>query len=236
MDEFRSLADLLDLQSVDLDIDRLLFQRQHLPALEAYKDAHAKAESLTKELTSVRAALVEATRGLDRANGELDLAGTKLHSEENRLFAGGLGAREVQHLRQEVEMLKRKKTEEEDVILELMETKEDLEAKEADLADQEQAAVARRAEIESEVSESWKQIDAEIAKKEVRKADIAPLIEEELMELYDELRVSKDGVAVGRLADGQCGGCHLKLTAAEQSQVVKSDPPRCPHCRRILVP
>lgn len=236
MDEFRSLADLLDLQSVDLDIDRLLFQRQHLPALEAYKAAHAKAETLIKELAAVRSSLVEATRGLDRANGELDLAGTKLHSEENRLFAGGLGAREVQHLRQEVEMLKRKKTEEEDVILELMETKETLEGREVDLAAQAEVATAKRAEVESEISESWKQIDAEIAKKEVRKADIAPLIDEELMELYDELRISKDGVAVGRMAENQCGGCHLKLTAAEQSQVLKYDPPRCPHCRRILVP
>lgn len=236
MDEFRSLADLLDLQSVDMDIDRLLFERQHLPALEAYKRAHAKAESLSKELAEVRAKLLEATRGLDRATGELGIAETKLHSEENRLFAGGLGAREVGHLRQEVEMLKRKKSEEEDSILELMESKEELENREATLDQQSAEATAKRSEIESEISEAWKQIDAQIAKKEVRKADIAPLIEEELMELYDELRVSKDGVAVGRLGEGQCGGCHLKLTAAEQNDVMKLDPPRCPHCRRILVP
>jgi predicted nucleic acid-binding Zn-ribbon protein len=43
-------------------------------------------------------------------------------------------------------------------------------------------------------------------------------------------------VAVGRLADGICGGCHLRLSAAEQVEVLRDFPPRCMHCRRILVP
>ena len=54
-------------------------------------------------------------------------------------------------------------------------------------------------------------------------------------EIYDDLRDRKEGRIVGRLADGVCGSCHLRLSAAEVSRVVRDDPPRCIHCRSILV-
>ena len=81
----------------------------------------------------------------------------------------------------------------------------------------------------------WKKIDAELARKEGRKAEIIPQIPPDLLEMYDRLRASKQGVAIGRLVDGVCGGCHLALSAAEQLEVAKDEPPRCLHCRRILV-
>ena len=68
-----------------------------------------------------------------------------------------------------------------------------------------------------------------------RKVEIIPLIPPDLLGMYDKLRVSKEGVAIGRLIDGVCGGCHLALSAAEQLEVASDDPPRCLHCRRLLV-
>ena len=47
---------------------------------------------------------------------------------------------------------------------------------------------------------------------------------------------TEEGIAVGRFAEGVCGGCHLKLSAAEQAEVRKESPPRCLRCMRILVP
>ena len=60
-------------------------------------------------------------------------------------------------------------------------------------------------------------------------------IDAELMEAYEELRPIKDGVAIARLGEDICGGCHLRLSEAEKLQASKSDPPRCVHCRRILI-
>ncbi len=51
--EIPALADLLDLQDVDLQIDRLLERRQGLPELEQYRQANAarvEAESVHREL------------------------------------------------------------------------------------------------------------------------------------------------------------------------------------------
>ncbi|MDH5422299.1 MAG: C4-type zinc ribbon domain-containing protein, partial [Acidimicrobiia bacterium] len=88
---------------------------------------------------------------------------------------------------------------------------------------------------EVEVAEAWKRIDGEIARKESRKEAIVPLIDTDILELYESLRSHKEGVGAARLADGVCGGCHLTLSPAEQLEVLSDEPPRCLHCRRILV-
>ncbi len=202
--------------------------------MQAYRSAHTRVSDLAARHKAAEDELRTTTLDLDKTSGELELAEQKLAAEQNRLYAGGLSARDATFLRQEVEMLERKNGEAEDRILELMQQKDDQESAAAGLAEQLAAAEADKSEHEAVIQEAWNGIDARIAKKEVRKADIVPLIDDGLLALYDELRDLKEGVAIGRLAEGVCGGCHLSLTAAEQLEVKRSDPPRCIHCRRIL--
>ncbi|MCP3996707.1 MAG: hypothetical protein GY722_16855 [bacterium] len=235
MEELQSLADLLDLQEVDLQIDRLLHDRQSLPELEDYRSKHARAESLQAELVTAEAVLRETSLELDKTEGEMEISAERLDSEQNRLYAGGLSARDAEYLRREVEMLTRKRSEAEDLVLELMERRELQEAEVADLQDQVEAAAAAKSEVEGLIKEAWKSIDAQLAIKEARKGEIVPLVDEDLLDLYEQLRETKEGVGIGALTDNMCGGCHLKLTAAEELDAKRSDPPRCIHCRRILV-
>jgi predicted nucleic acid-binding Zn-ribbon protein len=236
MEDLRSLADLLDLQDIDLQIDRLLNQRQGLPELEEYRAAHAELENLERAHEVAAAELRDVSLDLDKTNGELTIAEEKFAAEQNRLYAGGLSARDADYLRQEVEMLGRKNTEMEDRILELMEARESKERDVDALAEQVVAAGGVKDDLETQIQEAWRAIDTQLARVEARKSDIVPLIDEDLLTLYEDLRPVKEGVAVGRLADGVCGGCHLTLTAAEQLSVLRQEPPRCIHCRRILVP
>lgn len=235
MEELRSLADLLDLQEVDLQIDRLLHDRQSLPELEEYRKAHETTESLTAELSAAESALRDTSLELDKTEGELEIGVTRLEAEQNRLYAGGLSARDADYMRREVEMLDRKRREAEDFILELMEKREQQEFGVTELRDRLDVATNKKAGIEAMIKEAWRGIDARLATKEARKSQMIPVFDEELLELYDQLRGSKEGVAVGALSDGMCGGCHLKLTAPEILEAKRSDPPRCIHCRRILV-
>ena len=236
MEEIRSLEDLLDLQGEDSAIDRLLERRGELPELEAYKKAHQQVSDLDQEIAAVNDRLREMALGIDKADGELKIGDEKLEREEQRLFAGSLSAKAAEHLRQEVDMLRRQNSEAETTILELMESRDAAQGElDRHQADRENVA-GEQANLEELIQREWKQIDAEIARHEARKIELAPLIPEGLMEMYEQLRPTKQGVAVGRMAEGICGGCHLALSAAEQSQVLKSEPPRCLHCRRILVP
>lgn len=235
MEELKSQADLLDLQSVDLEIDRLLHERESLPELESYRAAHEALAKASSRLEAAQAALRDINLAVDKTNGELEIAEEKIGREQMRLYAGGLSARDADYMRREVEMLTRKKGEMEDEVLELMERGEAQEAEVEAATDEVATLTKQKSELEATIAEAWKGIDARLAAKEERKAGIVPLIDEYLLELYEDLRKAKDGVGVGRLADGTCGGCHLRITEAEELEVRKSDPPRCIHCRRILV-
>ena len=235
MEELRSLADLLDLQEVDLQIDRLLHERQSLPELEEYRKAHGHHEALTAELATAEQALRETSLELDKTEGELEINVGRLDAEQNRLYAGGMSARDADYLRREVEMLTRKRGEAETLVLELMESRETEEAAVTDLKGRLEEASEAVAEVGGVIKGAWGGIDSQLAAKESRKTEMVALIEEDLLDLYDQLRGTKEGVAVGALTDGICGGCHLKLTAAEVIDAKRTDPPRCIHCRRILV-
>jgi len=235
MEEMQSFGDLLDLQAVDLDIDRLIHTRGTLPVLDEYKTAHASTAAAQGEYEALNGEFNLASRDLDKAEGELEILEEKLGREEQRLFAGGMSARETENMRNEVISLRSKQSEMEDLVLELIDSREKLEERVKAATIRLDEMKATEAKLEAEVGKEWKKIDAELARREGTKAEIVPLIPAELLQLYDRLRNAKEGVAIGRLIDGVCGGCHLALSAAEQLEVAADDPPLCLHCRRILV-
>ena len=104
--ELMSLADLLDVQELDLQIDRLLEQRQNLPELKTYKATHEQINTLEQTRGEEAKELRDLELTLDKSEGELELLEIKLDEHETRLFAGGMSARETEHMRLEVQSLK----------------------------------------------------------------------------------------------------------------------------------
>jgi uncharacterized protein len=233
--EIPVLADLLDLQEVDLQIDRLLDRRQSLPELDQYRKANAARIAAEAARDEVAGRHREVSLGLDKAEGELDILESRLSESETRLYAGGMSSRETEHKQLEVTSLKGQQSALEERVLKLL---DDREALDTELAAAEQAIadeLAVEKDLEARIGEQWKEIDAELARRETRKAEMTPSIPPDLLELYETLRKTKEGVAVGRFEHGQCGGCHLALSSPEQKEAREYDPPRCTHCRRIIV-
>lgn len=235
MEQLTSLADLLDLHDVDLQIDRLLEERGSLAELTLYKDVHEEVQRLEAALTEARSQLKAAELGLDRTNGELEIAANKAASEQNRLYAGGISARDADYLRREVDMLYARVKNLEDGVIEYMEAREAAEGTVDDLEVSLAEHVAEKERLGAVIRDRWRLIDKELAAKEGRKAAAAELVDEYLMELYEDLRGRRTGRVVARLTDATCGACHLRLSAAEAAKVVRDDPPRCIHCQAILV-
>jgi hypothetical protein len=236
MERVRSLHDLLDLQDVDAHIDRLIDQRQNLPELVEYRAAHEETLRVGTARDEVGDRLREVALAIDKTSGELEITQQKADAEEMRLYAGGLSARDADYLRREVELLKGKVSGMEDEVLDLMESREEIESDLARLDAELDTETGRKTELETAIRESWKVIDAEIAVKEHRKVEIVPSVDVDLMDLYEGLRGSRDGRVVGALSNGVCGACHLMLSSAEENEARRQDPPRCVHCRAILVP
>ena len=233
--ELTSLNDLLDLQEVDLQIDRLLDQRQSLPELEEYKSIHEELKEVEAGRDEKAAVLKSLELDLDKAEGELELLEIKLDEHETRLFAGGMSARETEHMRLEVQSLKAQRGALEEKVLGLLEAVDpahegvdEIESRIAEMSE-------KKSGLESSIREQWKSIDAELARKEERKEEALSPITADLLDLYETLRGIKEGVAVAPYDHGVCGGCHMALSPAEQHEAFQDDPPRCVHCRRILV-
>lgn len=236
MNELAGLSDLLDVQAVDSVTDRLLADREGMPELAE----HAAAVQAEAEASAAAAAtaerLREADREANRVEGELQLAEQTLQERERRLFAGGMGARETENMRMEVEGLRRQNSALEDELLELLERRETA------------AAAAGEAEREAKEAERvmWglaetikgkqSEIDVRLAAQDARRDEIAPLVAPDLMELYEELRQRRGGVVVGVLNGRSCGACHMEMSMAEYEEVVEEFPPRCIHCRAVVVP
>jgi len=235
VEEIRSLEDLLDLQSLDSGIDRLLDRRSQLPALAAYRTVHRRLERLNADITAAEAVKRDLDLSEDRTEGEMKLDEAKLEREEQRLYAGGLTAKDTTYLRDEVQMLRDRVGRREDEALALIEQQQATAAALETLEAARREGVVEKERLEAEIASEWQVIDADIARLEARKRDTVPLIDPDLLVLYEEIRPSKEGVAAAPMVDGTCGGCHLKLSAAEDVQVHKAFPPRCIHCRRILV-
>lgn len=233
--EMTSLADLLDVQDLDLQIDRLLERRQSLPELAAYKEAHEQEQRLTAEIDTAMADLKGLELEFDKAEGELQILEAKLGEHETRLFAGGMSARETEHMRLEVQSLHGQREALEERVLGMLERLDPARDRVADLETKRAAISEEKARLETVIKSEWKQIDAELARKEERKAEALAPIPPDLVDLYETLRQSKEGVAIGRFEHGVCGGCHMTLSPAEQIEAFEGDIPRCVHCRRILV-
>jgi uncharacterized protein len=229
------LSDLLDLQDVDLTIDRLIHQRQTLPELTTYQEAAGRRERLEEIRAGKGGELRSLELDLDKAEGELEIVEIKLKESETRLFAGGMSGRETEQKRLEVQSLRGQQSALEDRVLGLIDQVDPVRTEVARLDSLLSTTGTEVARLEEVIATAWRQIDAQIARHEESKREIAITISPELMALYEQLRKSKEGVAVGRLTGGQCGGCHLALSLPEQAEAADWDPPRCLHCMRILV-
>lgn len=234
--ELTSLSDLLDVQELDSRIDRLLERRQSLPELDAYKTAHEQEQGLATELREAEDGLRLLELDLDKAEGELEMLESKLKEHETRLFAGGMSARETEFMRLEVQSLRGQREAKEERVLVMLEQIDPARAGVAELRGRLAEIASTKSTLETAIKAEWKVIDAELARREQAKGEAVKPVPPDLLDLYEQLRRTKEGVAVGRFEHGVCGGCHMALSAAEQAEVLAQDLPRCVHCRRILVP
>ena len=233
--ELTSLVDLLDVQDLDLKIDRLLDQRQGLPELEKYRAAHGRLEQLEADRSRAAATLKQLELDFDKSEGELEILEAKLAEHETRLFAGGMSARETEHMRLEVQSLKGQREAMEERVLTMLDDVDPARDEVGKLDQEISAVTAEKTELEAAIKSEWRKIDAEIARKEERKKEALEPIPPDLIEIYEDLRQRKEGVAIGKLDHGVCGGCHMTLSSAEQAEALDAEMPRCVHCRRLLV-
>lgn len=228
---------LLDIQEIDTAIDRLMTRMR---ALEAGKDvevALAEANEAERLLGELRLRLDELSRDQMRFEHEIDSISQKAAAEERRMYDGSVAnAKELDSIRHEVDNLKKRRGDREDELLGLMEVREEREAQERAAAERWGSLRAQVETVEGTAVEELGRLTTERKERSEARAALAATIDTELLELYEDLRPQKKGVAAVALIDGVCQGCHEQLSSVEIDRLKKTkDTKRCEHCRRILV-
>ncbi len=228
---------LLELQDVDSAIDRLEARKRQLVSGEELRVLRRQTEEAEGRFGEVRLTLDEVARTQSRLEHEIDTMSQKAGAEEKRLYDGSIvNAKELEAMQHEIASLKERRSRTEDDLLELMERREELEARARELEEGVRALRERLEEIGGESARELERIEGELGERRADRAAIVPEIDEGLLELYEELRPQKKGVAVARLVDGVCQACHEKLSALELDRLKKTDGVRrCEYCRRIVI-
>lgn len=232
-----SLRPLLDLQRVDLALDRLKQRKADLPEQRTVDELTTESATTQKTLVERQEAFDRIVREQTRLEAEVSSLELKIAHESDRLYGGDISnPKELANIQAELDGLRRRKNHIEDQLIDVLEERESSEAElnetkarlsELDgmVADASDARDSAAIEIQNDLSSNG----------EARK-DLVAGIPEEILELYEDLRAKKNGVAAAALEGGVCRGCGVSLSPLALDQIKRSDDiVRCENCRRILV-
>ena len=228
---------LLELQELDTSIDRLGTRRRHLESGADVDEARGVVEKAEERVGELRMALDSVRSEERRLDHDVSSLEQRIAAEQGRLYDGSVAnPKELQAIQAEIAGLRSRKSRLEDEELEQMERREELEGRLPALEAELKEARERLDRLEESAERELTEIAAELERGRSEREGLIPEFDEELLELYEDLRSSKKGVGAARLVDGVCQGCHEKLSPLYLDRLKRAEGiRRCENCRRILM-
>ncbi len=120
---------LLDLQALDSTTDRLTHRRRTLPELAEIEELAERHGRLADDIVLLETEDRDLGREQAKVDGDVEQVRSRMGRDQKRLDAGQVGSpRELESLQSEIDSLKRRQAELEDVELEVMEKRERVQA------------------------------------------------------------------------------------------------------------
>lgn len=234
------LEQLLGVQDLDTTITQLDRRRAALPERHRVEEVEGRMAAVAARSAGVRRereALAARQADLEQQIGGLT---ARREAIEQRLYAArGGAARDLQAMDEEVRHLTSRRSELEELELEVMVEMEPLDAALAAAADERAALESELAAAADELAAAEAVIDAELATVGAARRTAAAAVPSELLDRYETLRGRMGGIGAARLVGNRCSGCHLELPAREVDRIRRLPPGTvvtCDQCGRILVP
>ena len=229
---------LIELQLIDTAISHLKIKLANLPEREQITAIHTRLENTAVELAVVETELADVAIDLRRVEVDVEQVADRIKKDESRLSSGAGSPKELEQLQHELGTLAKRQSELEDGELEVMLKHDAVKARVDELQNDQVGLKQLELELNIRLENATTAIQSEISVQQAERGQIAPKIEANLVELYEKVRTSNDGVGAALLVGNKCEGCHLSINAIEIERI-KSLPAdeiiRCEECRRILV-
>ena len=223
---------LLALAAEDVALAQLAHRRRTLPELAAVEAAQEAQRTLADDVVRAQTVVRDLDREQKRLEADVDTVRQREARDQARID-GGATAKEITGLQHELESLKRRQSDLEDQVLELMERRETADAA---LAAAQQGLTAAQAEQQrdaalAEIADATKQHQA-------TRDEIAGTVPAPLLALYDRIAKQTGSTGAAHLHARRCEGCRIELYGNELATFRNADPHsvlRCENCGRILI-
>jgi predicted nucleic acid-binding Zn-ribbon protein len=229
-------ARLLDVAACDLEIQRAstalrgLSDTLHIPTLEAaldeikgrLHDALVEKETIQAELT--------------RAESDVQLVESRIAQDEERLVHTA-SAKDAQGLEHELESLKKRRSDLEDIELAIMERLEQADSALSGLEAERDTAEGALAEARTQFEATSAELTAQRSTQEAARGDIVSSLPEDLYALYERQR-ERYGVGASHLRGGVSSASGVALTESDLQEIRTAAPDQvilCPDSNAILV-
>jgi uncharacterized protein len=229
---------LLELADLDTELGRLDHRRRTLPENGELEQLAERTAKVKDAITIADTDLADLDRDLGRAEKDVDPVRTRIDRDNERLTAGQVSnARELESLQSEVASLRRRQSDLEEGVLELMEKREAAQALRDGAAAEAETVAADTAAVTARSDVGVADIVEQTEKANAARATVVADIPADLLALYDKIRATS-GLGAAALRRGQCGGCREMLSTVELNEIRAAAPDevvRHEECRRILV-
>jgi predicted nucleic acid-binding Zn-ribbon protein len=226
-------------QELDSRIDQLRHQLASLPELEQIAALQATRTRLVDQSRDAQILVDDLNREQRKADADVEQVKARRERDRSRMDQGLVtNPKDLERMGHELESLERRISSLEDVEIEVMEKLEEaqgtLDSTAVELASTDQQLAEATTARDARAAE----INEELTRAAGDRSTAAEGLPDDLMALYDKLRVSKQGVAAAALRARRCSGCQMTINPSDLAVIAKApsdEVVRCEECSRILV-
>jgi hypothetical protein len=226
------LTTLIELQTIDSELDQINLKRKELPEKKAVMDQEL--EQANQNLEAEKARLEEAIKFHRQKEDDLKKGLDGLKRTKERLHEVKTN-KEYQAMLKEVENIEKLNGGSEDEIIRALEvldrTRKEVQEKEKEQADFHKIFEKNTEQIDKELGA----IDQDLENLQEKREKLQVLISPDLLKRYERIRTRRNGRAVVPVWKGICGGCNMSITPQMYIELQKRDDMmQCPYCSRII--
>jgi predicted nucleic acid-binding Zn-ribbon protein len=229
---------VLDIQNFDFTTTSLNAKAAGLPEIAAIASLTIKANNARDLRIAAETELSDVKRELSRAETDVEQVVSRISRDESRLASGTGAAKELEQLQHELVSLNNRRSELEEVELEIMMRVDGIKERISTLQEEEAALALEIANLEISKENALTVIGADISAAAQERTKTVASVNPELIALYEKIRSSNNGTGAAALVGNQCKGCHLTLNTIELQRIAglaEDELVRCEECRCILV-
>ena len=224
---------VMTLQTLDTSLTQLAHKEKTLSVIQALEILTISHNSTRDLIIAAETEKADIKHELSKSEIDVEQVVTRIEKDEKRMASGTASPKELEQMQHELASLNKRRSE-----LEVMVRVDGIDDRIKSLSVERDQFKLKMAELDAQKTKELTDIAEAVSSANGQRADIAAKISAEVVELYEKIKKTGDGIGAARLIEGKCDGCHLSINAVELSKIKEmaaDEIVRCEECRRILV-